>query len=256
MQKSDAVNANPDTIDERVYRFGNFGSFPGNSGGPVFAQGDDGRLFPAGIYLGPAGDAASRVRVIDTDVLALINLAASSANAGTNFTGGGVAKFGDAAAGAVSSLQKLTVNLAPPAAAAVARWKLLRQLDTLLRAGGARQTLLAPTNVVVTFTTVDGYVTPLDIAVAITAGQDTVLDVTYEPAAASAPQLFASPTEGLRVSGSVGAKVQLQFRAALGAGDWAEVPGKGFTLGAAPVIVLTAAEGVATPGFYRVVVVP
>ena len=53
-----------------------------------------------------------------------------------------------------------------------------------------------------------------------------------------------------------GSLVRLQFRAALGAGDWGDVPGKTFTLGTSPVAVLARAEGEATPGFYRVVVVP
>ena len=81
--------------------------------------------------------------------------------------------------------------------------------------------------------------------------------MTYEPLAITPPVLSTSSTAGLRVSGPAGTKVQLQFRAALDIKSvWADVPGKSFTLGAGPVNVLTSAEGAATPGFYRVVVVP
>ena len=63
-------------------------SFPGNSGGPLYVQWTNGVFYPAGIYLGGAEE--SRVRVIDGQVVDLINRAEASGNGGGNFTGGGV----------------------------------------------------------------------------------------------------------------------------------------------------------------------
>ena len=142
------------------------------------------------------------------------------------------------------------------AAAAHAKWKLANDADFQLRGNGSSRLLLAPTNVVVSFTLVPGFSTPADFPVTMALGQDAILDVTYGPAVVEAPVLFFSSTNGLRVSGTAGATVRLQFREALVAGDWSDVPGKVFTLGAGPVTVLTAAEGAAAPGFYRALITP
>ena len=246
-------------VDARIHTTADYRSFPGNSGGAVYARltaAEDPaqRWFPAGIYLGPAADGASRVRVIDADVVGLINLAASYAGGGTNFSSGGVVVLQTGAA-AIRQRQKLTVKLGPPAAvAAGARWQVPGTAAGFTNGPGPVS--LVPGPYTVRFAPADGFLTPPDAVVQIVAGQDTALDVTYEPATTANPVLSITLESGLRVSGPVGATARLQFRAGLGAGDWADVPGRTSTLGTAPVTVLTRAEGEARPGFYRVVVGP
>ena len=196
------------------------------------------------------------MRAIDTNVLVLINLAASSANAGINFTGGGVVRFVNTLGGSERSLQRLTVNFHPPNVATLARWTLPALSSSFLGTNGQQATLFAPTNVVVSFNDVPGYLTPTNFPVALKANQDAVLDVTYTPPAV-APPVLSGTRDGLRVSGPTGTKVQLQFRSALDIKTvWADVPAKRFTLGNSPVSLLTSAEANARPGFYRVVVIP
>ena len=54
-------------------------------------QHDNGRYYPAGIYLG--GLTETVVRAIDSDVVDLINRAEISGNAAGNYTGGGVGRW-------------------------------------------------------------------------------------------------------------------------------------------------------------------
>src|SRR5207247_2590874 len=64
-------------------------SYGGNSGGPLYVQYDDGRYYPAAIYLGRSDQ--TLVRAIDSDVVDLINRAEDSGRGAGNHTGGGVA---------------------------------------------------------------------------------------------------------------------------------------------------------------------
>ena len=104
------------------------------------------------------------------------------------------------------------------------------------------------------FSTVPGFQTPPDAPVTLSVGQDAILTYTYE---AVPPVLSVTLDGGPVINGTVGTMVHLQFRAALGVGSWADVAGKVFTLGAAPVPVFTATEAKdakAQPGFSRVFV--
>jgi len=226
----------------------------------VFARDANNNFYPAGIYLGDGVGGTSRVRVIDTNVLALVNLAASSANTGTNYTGGGVIRLVDTATGGASSFQRLTVNIAPPGAAALATYSYSQPGSGIAgsnRLSGKPYTLLAPSTNIITFKPVSGYLPPTtNYTVILIPGQDATLDFTYLPLGVTPPVLSVSTSTGLRVSGTAATKVQLQFRTRLEQGVWADEPGKTFTLGASPVTVVTPAAGAAKPGFYRVVVVP
>ena len=270
LYRTDAITSAPGTanaMETQVYTFAGFRSYPGNSGGPVFTQNESGSFYPAGIYLGDGGTVVgggtvSRVRVIDTDVLELINRAASSANAMVNFTGGGVLTFVGSAGNEELSQQSLTVNFYPQAAASLARWKLSDESDDRFRTNGANKFLISPTNVVVTFTRVPGFEIPTNFPVQMKSGQDSILDVTYAPVSVMEPlKLALSPAQGVQVvSGSVGRTLRLQFRVTLdGASPWADVPGKSFTGTSDPQTVLPldelkTAESSSGSGFYRVVV--
>lgn len=109
--------------DTRLYATPALLSFPGNSGGPVCVPvralpGFDSSFVTAGVYLGTDREERSLVRTIDTNVLALINAAATAAQLGSNFGSGGIiwTPFtpGTNQAGTV----RLTVFLQPPAAIA------------------------------------------------------------------------------------------------------------------------------------------
>ena len=79
--------------DQQVYTAPWLLSYPGNSGGPLYVQ-YDGYYYPAGVYLGSLYNGtvpyASAVRAIDSNVVNLVNLAASLGDTGTNYSGGGV----------------------------------------------------------------------------------------------------------------------------------------------------------------------
>lgn len=253
LRKTDPLVSKPDTSDIRVYTFTDFRSFRGNSGGPVFAQVESGAYHPAGIYLGDglteSLNLVSRVRVIDTDVLELINRAASSANAGTNFTSGGVLSFMYAAGLGPSSLQRLTVNLTP----ATGKWRVIELPALALTNSGSSVRLPTPLTATVVFSDVPGYVTPANYVISMTKGQDAILDVAYERIGVAPPALLVSSAGALTVNGTAGTTVRLQYRAALSGGVWTDVSGKSFLLSTTPVSVLTLEEGKAKPGFYRVI---
>lgn len=78
-------------LNPKVFVTQSLQSFSGNSGGPLYLQQPDGLFYPAGIYLGGSGQ--SRVRVIDSQVVDLINRAEASGNDGGNHTGGGVIRI-------------------------------------------------------------------------------------------------------------------------------------------------------------------
>jgi hypothetical protein len=75
--------------DKRVYANEALQSFPGNSGGPLYVQADDGHFYPAAVYLG--GYSRVLVRAIDKDAVCLINSAEQSSHGGGHHVGGGVA---------------------------------------------------------------------------------------------------------------------------------------------------------------------
>ena len=176
--------------DARLYESAGFLSFPGNSGGPLLAKaqvtaGGSETYFPAGIYLGTTGN-KSRVRTLDTNVLALINTAASAANLGTNFTGGGAINL--AVAGGLNH-QKAGLNLVvgPPAAlAAGGGWRI-----TNLAAHASFTT--APTGFVqlvvgqpyyLEFRAATNWATPTNLSLNLPARQTSTVNFAYVSLAA------------------------------------------------------------------------
>jgi uncharacterized protein YjiK len=112
----------------QVYTAPWFLSYPGNSGGPVYAQ-LNGYYYPVGVYLGTLYNGvqpyASVVRAIDSNVVELITRAQTQGDAGTNSTGGGVLTFIPTQAVSPSSPGYIQFQLGPPeAVAAGAAWRL------------------------------------------------------------------------------------------------------------------------------------
>src|SRR5262249_52465607 len=123
------LNPATDPVNElqEVYTAPWFLSYPGNSGGPVYAQ-FNGYFYPVGVYLGTLYNGSSyqsAVRAIDSSVVNLISLAAALGDKGTNSTGGGVITVIPSRVSA-SNPGYVQFQLAPPAAVrAGAAWRLV-----------------------------------------------------------------------------------------------------------------------------------
>ncbi len=244
--------------DAGLYITDDFVGFPGNSGSAVFAEyvipDRSTNWFPAGVYLGEGTSDSSRVRVIDTNVLSLINAAASLAASGGNYSAGGAIRYVVGSPG-LMNLQTLTVNFTQPAVAAKARWS-LREFPGVefTKAHGQSFRLLAPTNVLVTFpTSVEHFLPMGDVAVSMVAGQDTVLDVTFE-----AMCVLLVESNSLYATSRTTGNARLQFCSALPSSNWVDCEWAayalepGIVIGTNPVKVLDFLEATNHPGFYRV----
>ncbi len=225
--------------------------FPGNSGGPVFAFGPKPpgagaqAMFPAGIFLGQEPN-GYRVRVIDTNVVALIELAESSSRIGTNYNSGGVTRF-DTTPAVQSHRQSLSVRFDPASGGA--------QLSPNgpVKTGPTAGYRVVPGTYTLVFTAVAGYRTPDPYTFAVGPDVDLNLEVHYAP---SGPALGISGASGLVALGAKGLKVQLQFAPSIGAGTLWQPLG-------AQRSVLTDADdlsvklpGAGAGGYYRLLVVP
>lgn len=234
-----------------VYTTAEVVSYPGNSGGPLCVlHPATATYYPAAVYLGSTGD-RSIVRTIDRQVVELISRAASSADLGTNFGGGGVINFSTGGELDPFALQTLTVRLEPEGAlAAGAAWRVKEHVTmAFTNAVEAAVQLVAGETYTVEFREAAGYVTPLAQEVTLAAAQDATLTVRYEPPVVEVPVLWGTAGEGIFVSGTAGRRVVIERRAALG--DQEEWAAAGtVTLGAGP-------ERIAGPpwtgaaGFYR-----
>ena len=145
-----------------------FLSYPGNSGGPVYAQ-FNGYYYPAAVYLGTLGsgqNSVSVVRAINSDVVNLINLASSQGDSGTNYTGGGVITW--IGQGDPLSPPNLQANLGPAAAvSAGARWHFLGQSNYVASGSYIQSASLTPT---VEFKKIVGWQEPTNTRVSLALG--------------------------------------------------------------------------------------
>lgn len=225
-----------------------FLSYPGNSGGPlcVLADPAGGRTFyPAAVYLGFFED-RSVVRAIDSAVAQLIARAASSAELGTNFTGGGVINF-NASGGERFALQQLTVRLQPAEAVeAGAAWRIAGTDSAFTNALDSATVLVSGVEYRAEFNDVPGWVKPAAVAITLPEGQDAELTVTYER---DRPVLTAS-LDGIYVSGPAGRVAEIEFAASLSQDTvWSVL--QTVSLGSTPLrLVGPPWPGVAA-GFYR-----
>ncbi|KAB2660187.1 MAG: hypothetical protein DVB31_14555, partial [Verrucomicrobia bacterium] len=163
----------------RLFSSADFLGYPGNSGGPfcvAFTRPGDlvPIYFPAAVYLGTA-NGRSVVRAIDSDVASLINRAASSAELGTDFVGGGVIGTGTGATLDPFAIGGLVVRFAGTAAGG---WRLSGDPAKPFNLGGTRLAL-PPRTYTLEFKPVEGVPTPANLAVTVINRQDAVLDVRY-----------------------------------------------------------------------------
>ena len=249
-----ALNVSTDPVaNQRVYTASWFLSYPGNSGGPVYAQ-FNGYYYPAGIYLGTlfngAQPYASAVRAIDSDVVNLIIRAGTLGDSGTNNSGGGVITIIPSQAITASNPGYMQWQLAPASAvAAGAGWKL--QGDASYSSATNYVRVVTSTNaVVVQFKPINGWNLPTNQAVAVLPGQITTYVAYYTP---SNSMLQASAT-GIAITGTVGTMYRIERSTSLANGSWAAVSTNTITTnGFNFVLPKPTTNG---PSFYRAVWLP
>ncbi|MBI4658528.1 MAG: VCBS repeat-containing protein [Verrucomicrobia bacterium] len=237
----------------RLFSSSQFVSYPGNSGGPLCVLAGpvgDPTFYPAAVYLGNLDD-RSVVRAIDSEVAQLINRAASSAELGTNFTGGGVLVLNPPVPGVRFGVQKLTIRLQPrEAVAAGAGWRVSEKGGAFTGMPEATTDLVSGVNYTVEFKSVPGWLIPTNFSVNLPEGQDAELTVTYERDPSALPVRWIASSSGLFVSGAVGIVVDIEFTPALGAlASWTKV--RTVTLEANPVFVIGPPWTPNPAGYYR-----
>ena len=170
-------------LQRRVYGNADLQSFHGNSGGPLYVKANDGRFFPAAVYLGGSGEAV--VRAIDKDVVCLINSAEQSGSGGGHHVGGGVSlwsNIGDTS-WKTNTLGLFGVVFEPREITNRARWRVERSptdMSDLLPSGK----LLSPNQVgyfPVVFTPIDGWATPTNLQGIAYKGQVNTITIQYVP---------------------------------------------------------------------------
>ena len=97
-------------IQNFVFKTDDIRTSPGNSGGPLYVQADNGTFYPAAIYLGGTGE--SIFRSIDHLVVDLINLAEEAGSGGGNGTYGGSSYTSPGFTQDTVDLGFITVNIA------------------------------------------------------------------------------------------------------------------------------------------------
>ncbi|HEX3797459.1 MAG TPA: hypothetical protein VH413_02065 [Verrucomicrobiae bacterium] len=214
--------ASDPVANQRVYTAPWFLSYPGNSGGPVYAQ-FNGYYYPAGVYLGTLFNGsqpyASLVLGIDSAVVNLITNASLLGDNGTNFTGGGV----------VTVIPNPNVSLANPGymqwhlgpSSAVldgAGWKL--QGDANFSTATNYTRVITTTNpVVVQFKSVPGWNLPANQSVSVSPGAVTTYSGSYT---VSNPTMIAT-SSGIGISGAVNTTYRIDQTTSPASGIWTPV---------------------------------
>ena len=207
---------NQDT--DQVYSASWFLSYPGNSGGPLYVS-FNGYYYPAGVYLGEDNAGKAKIRAINSDVVNLINLAATEGDAGTNHAGGGVLTL---IAGALSAANPAYVQvvLSPPAAvAAGAGWRLTG--DSAYGTATNYTRVITTNGASLQFKPVSGWNTPTNQTVRLSAG--TVNIVTNVAYTVVPPVMVADGNNGIGFKGTAGTTYAIQFCTNLASGKWVNI---------------------------------
>ncbi|HEY1661740.1 MAG TPA: SBBP repeat-containing protein [Verrucomicrobiae bacterium] len=199
-----------------------FLGYPGNSGGPVYAQ-YNGYYYPAGVYLGTLYSGitpiASLVRAIDSSVVNLITNAAVLGDDGTNHNGGGVITIVPNQAITSANPGYLQFVLGPPSAVtAGAGWKLSG--DSAYGTASNYVRAVTSTNVTVLFHPLPGWNSPGNQAVAVLPNQITSYSASYT---VINPLLTINGTTGFGITGTTGTVYVIQKSSSLTAGIWTPV---------------------------------
>ncbi len=182
----------------RLYATTEIRSAGGNSGGPLCVQFDDGAYYPAGIFLGGAGQTV--VRSIDSALIALFRRAENSGfDDDPNNPGGGLTQD-DTLSSGDPSLASLKVNLTPASAA----WKL--DADATIHPNGTQLDSLMPGAHTLKFTDVPYFLPPGDRVRTLTAAMLSTITLHYN-GITTQPQdrtvtAFTSATFSVGVSGT------------------------------------------------------
>ena len=238
-----------------IYISEEFDGLPGNSGGPLYVQAPGGGQFPAAVYLGTQGG-NGRVRVIDADVVSLIEKARAAARGETNFAGGGAVNFSYTPAAPSRDKQVLTVTLNLPAAVG-AGWRIRGAARTNFLASGASTEVSLGTRML-EFAAVPGYELPTEVLLKVSAGADIRVVATYGAVGHGGVTLIigAGPGgRGIEAAGPAGVRIRLQQRSDLSEGAWTSVGGP-VTLGPVPMVLRDVEQLRLNPGFYRTISEP
>ena len=239
-----------------LYSTSDFLSFPGNSGGPLFVlpfPETNRTFYPAAVYLG-THNGRSTVRAIDSRVADLINRAASSADLGTNFTGGGVIVFDSRVGGAATfGFQTLSVTLEPAAAViAGAAWH-LKEIPSMEFANAVQASRILPTGVDynLEFKSVPGYQTPKTTKINLVPGQDQAYRASY----GWPPTLRFKPPNALELTGALDWNYEIQIRRSLESTEtWRRL--RTVTLTNSPQAVPLSLEELGGEAFLRAILLP
>ncbi len=219
-----ALSLSTDTVNnqQEVYIAPWFLAYPGNSGGPVYAQ-FNGYYYPAGVYLGTLYSGvtpyASAVRAIDSAVVNLITNAAALGDSGTNHTGGGVITIIPNQALSISTPGYMEWLLSPPAAvAAGAGWRLLG--DSLYGSASNYTRAVTSSNAVVQFNPIAGWNLPTNQTVKVLPNQINTYSAFYT---VSNPVMVVNGTVGLGIRGTTGTVYEIDRRSSLSSGSWVPV---------------------------------
>ncbi len=209
--------------NQQVYTATWFLSYPGNSGGPVYAQ-FNGYYYPAGVYVGTlfngAQPYASAVRAIDSAVVNLITLAGTQGDSGTNNTGGGVITIIPNQAINAANPGYLQFQLNPPAAVrAGAGWKLSGDA-AYSSATNYTRVVLSTNPFAVQFKPVGGWNVPSNQNVTVLPNQITTYSAAYT---VTNPLLVGNMAVGLGITGTTGTVYRLERRPSLTSGSWLPV---------------------------------
>ena len=221
-------------VFQRVYKTTEIKSYGGNSGGPLCVE-NNGRYYPAAIFLGGSGQLD--VRAIDSLVVDLINRAEISGNGGENNTSGGVITFAPVLTDTVTGFGYLTVQMEPGGAVnAGAGWRIVGGNPAFVRSATANLPLVDG-DYNLEFADASGYSKPAISPVQIFPGTNTTFQARYEPV--NKALLTLDSAGGLRLQGSRGSTFRVESKISLDPG----VPWETFA-----TITLTS-EGQTVPGF-------
>jgi hypothetical protein len=205
--------------NQRVYTANWFFSYPGNSGGPMYVQ-VNGYYLPAGIYLGTLYSGispyASAVRAIDSNVVNLINFAASLGDAGTNNTGGGVLTIIPSPNVSAANPAYMQWQLGPPSAVQAGAAWLLQSDANYSTATNYTRVVISTNAVTVQFKNIPGWNTPTTQQISLTPNQINVFSALYT---VTNPVVMVKP-QGIGLRGTTNTLYRLESRASLLTGTW------------------------------------
>jgi len=216
----------PPTFEVRsngVYRTLGVQGLPGMSGGPLCVQFPANNFFfPAAIYLG--GSSETLVRLIDDDVVNLINCAEAMADAGQDHVSGGPPRLNPGETAPTNYYAFVTVYLLPPEVTNhEAQYRFLNPVTMKISDYYDEQTNLFifpgnnPTAIDrdgwdIEFTAIPGYIAPQTISVRPSFGEQTNIFANYQAWGA----LEAMPGgKAVRLLGSSGSLYRVEYATSL-----------------------------------------